>query len=516
MTALAKNVPVAVVGAGTMGAGIAQVAARAGHEVLLYDQDAPALVRARTQIDVDLDKLAGKGRIDSQERDGIGSRITTCETLDQLAGAGLVIEAIVEALEPKRALFAELERRVDATALLTSNTSSLSITAIAAGLEHPERLAGMHFFNPAPIMRLVEIVSGIATSPATAETLRATAKAWGKVPALAASTPGFIVNRIARGFYAEGLRALTEQAADAATIDAVMRECGGFRMGPFELIDLIGVDVNLAVTRAVYEAYFQDARFRPSLMQQALVDAGRLGRKTGHGFYRYGNDIESPKPRTAARAEPPGQVLVHGSLGPADALLSLLAQSPLEKRAGNQGDLNALEADGVLLALTGGRSATERAAQLERPVVLFDLALDYATAKRIALAPADQCSATDIDKAAGLFQALGKRVSVIDDFPGMLVMRTVAMVVNEAADAVLQGVADAGDIDAAMQAGVNYPLGPLAWADRIGVEYLLGVLDHLRATYGEDRYRASAWLRRCAFAGCKATAGRRSREQDNA
>ncbi|MGH8494796.1 MAG: 3-hydroxyacyl-CoA dehydrogenase family protein, partial [Gammaproteobacteria bacterium] len=180
------------------------------------------------------------------------------------------------------------------------------------------------------------------------------------------------------------------------------------------------------------------------------------------------------------------------------------------------GDLNALEADGVLVTLTDGRSATERAAQLGRPVVLFDLALDYGSAKRIALAPSDQCSTADIEKATGMFQALGKRVSVVDDFPGMLVLRTVAMLANEAADAILQGVAEGGDIDAAMQAGVNYPLGPLAWADRIGIEYVLGVLDHLHATYGEDRYRASAWLRRCAFAERKAAAGRPAREQGDA
>ncbi|MGH8496044.1 MAG: 3-hydroxyacyl-CoA dehydrogenase NAD-binding domain-containing protein, partial [Gammaproteobacteria bacterium] len=385
MPALPKSTPVAVVGAGTMGAGIAQVAARAAHDVLLYDQDAAALARARTQIDADLDRLADKGRIASHDRGAIGARIRICETLDGLSGAGLVIEAIVEALEPKRALFAELEKRVESETILASNTSSLSITAIAAGLKHPERLAGMHFFNPAPVMRLVEIVRGIATSPATVDTLRATVEAWGKVPALAASTPGFIVNRVARGFYAEGLRALTEQAADAATIDAVMRECGGFRMGPFELIDLIGVDVNLAVTRSVFEAYYQDSRFRPSVVQQALVDAGRLGRKSGRGFYRHGDGVAPPKPRTAARAEPPGQVLVHGSLGPADAILSLLAQSPLKKGAGTRGapsdsshrrkpvsrvpetldsgfrrndevsgDLNALEADGVLVTLTDG------------------------------------------------------------------------------------------------------------------------------------------------------------------
>ncbi len=500
MPALAQSTPVAVIGAGTMGAGIAQIAARAGHNVFLYDMEPSALVRARRQIDADLEKLTRKGRLDAREQSAISSRIKVCETLDALSNAGLAIEAIVEALDAKRALFAELERHLDASAILASNTSSLSITAIAAGLKHPQRVAGMHFFNPAPVMKLVEIVSGMATSSETTETLRATAEAWGKVPALARSTPGFIVNRVARGFYAEGLRALAEQAADAATVDAVMRECGGFRMGPLELIDLIGVDVNLAVTRSVYEAYYQDARFRPSLVQQALVDAGRYGRKSGHGFYRYGDGVQPPEPHTAAPAEPPGYVVTHGSLGPANALIELLRNSRLTMRDGNHHDLDAFDAENVIVALTDGRSATERAAQLGKPVVLFDLALDYAETKRIALAPADQCVSADVEKATGLFQALGKAVSVMDDFPGMLVMRTVAMLANEAADAVLYGVAAPEDIDAAMQAGVNYPLGPLAWADRIGVEYLVRVLDNLRATYGEERYRASAWLRRCVFA----------------
>ncbi|HUO81369.1 MAG TPA: 3-hydroxyacyl-CoA dehydrogenase [Gammaproteobacteria bacterium] len=515
MSALSPDTPVAVIGAGTMGAGIAQVAAAAGHRVFLHDVDAAAVERAVRQIEAELDRLRDKGRIDARERNAIAARITACTQLDTFAGAGLAIEAIVEDLDAKRKLFAALEEQLSDTAILASNTSSLSITAIAAGLEHPQRVAGMHFFNPAPVMRLVEIVRGAETSADTAGTLRDTAAAWGKVPALAESTPGFIVNRVARGFYAEGLRALAEQAADASTVDAVLRECGGFRMGPFELIDLIGVDVNHAVTRSVYEAFFFDPRFRPSLVQQGLIDAGRLGRKSGHGFYRYGEGAERQAPQTAARADAPEYVIAHGSLGPAQRLVDLIDASPVSLRSGSHHDLHALDAEDVVIALTDGRSATQRAAELGKPVVLFDLAFDYMSAGRIALAPADQCSAAELDRAVGLVQALDKSVSVIDDFPGMLVMRTVAMLANEAADAVLQGVASPGDIDAAMQAGVNYPLGPLAWADRIGLEHVVATLDNLRATYGEERYRASAWLRRSLCADRSAAAGRVQRERDN-
>jgi 3-hydroxybutyryl-CoA dehydrogenase len=515
MSALGPDTIVAVIGAGTMGAGIAQVAAAAGHRVFLHDLDAAAVARAVNQIEASLDRLKDKGRIDAGAHKAIGARIEACTGLDALADAGLAIEAIVEDLGAKRTLFAALERRLSKTAVLASNTSSLSITAIAAGLEHPERVAGMHFFNPAPVMKLVEVVRGAETSAQIVEALCNMAKAWGKVPALASSTPGFIVNRVARSFYIEGLRALAERAADTATVDAVMRECGGFRMGPLELIDLIGVDVNYAVTRSIYEAFFFDPRFRPSLVQQALVDAGHFGRKSGRGFYRYGDGAERPQPQTAARTDPPEYVIAHGSLGPAQQIVDLIDASPVSLRTGSHRDLHALDAEEVFIALTDGRSATQRAAELGKPVVLFDLALDYASAGRIALAPADQCSAAELDKAVGLFQALGKSVSVIDDFPGLLVMRSVVMLANEAADAVLQGVASPGDIDAAMQAGVNYPLGPLAWADRIGLERVVATLDNLRATYGEERYRASAWLRRSLFAERSAAAGRAPGERNS-
>jgi 3-hydroxybutyryl-CoA dehydrogenase len=336
----------------------------------------------------------------------------------------------------------------------------------------------MHFFNPVPAMALVEVVSGAATAPEVAESVAATATAWGKTPVHARSTPGFIVNRVARPFYAEALRVLAEGGADPATLDAVMCEAGGFRMGPFELMDLIGHDVNFAVTRSVWKAFFHDPRFTPSLIQQELVDAGHLGRKTGRGFYRYG-DAERPAPATLPPGPKPRQVV---------------------------GDLFAdgrIEIDGLTaVALTDGRTATERmAAEGGLPLVLIDLTLDYSRATRVALAPADQAAPDDLARAAGYFQEQGKAVSRLDDVPGMLVMRTVCMLANEAADAVSQGVCDAAAVDTAMRLGTGYPRGPLAWADAIGLDRVVGVLANLATGYGEDRYRVSPLLRRRMLAG---------------
>lgn len=287
---------VAVVGAGTMGAGIAQVAAVAGHPVLLFDVRDNAAAKAIADIRKNLEKLAAKGKLSKDAAQSV--RLSTANSLEDLAPAKLVIEAVVEDLAAKRQVFAKLEHIVADDCLLATNTSSISITAIGGALQQPGRLAGMHFFNPAPVMELVEVVSGLATDRDCAETIYATATAWGKTPVHVKSSPGFIVNRVARPFYLEALRMLQERVATPATIDAVMREAGGFRMGPFELMDLIGNDVNLAVSKSLFEAFFYEPRFRPSLLQQELVHAGRLGRKTGRGWYEYGDAAVNPAPDT--------------------------------------------------------------------------------------------------------------------------------------------------------------------------------------------------------------------------
>jgi 3-hydroxybutyryl-CoA dehydrogenase len=483
--ALEKNSVVAVIGSGAMGSGIAQVAAVAGHPVRLFDTRPEAVERAIAGIGKALARLVEKGRMGATEADLARERIHAMRALDDAKDAALVVEAVVEDLDVKRALFADLEGIVGPDCILATNTSSISVTAIGAALQRPERLVGMHFFNPVPLMALVEVISGVATDKAIADTVVATAAAWGKNPVHAKSTPGFIVNRVARPYYAEALRLLLERAADPATIDAVMRDCGGFRMGPFELMDLIGHDVNYSVTQSVFNAYYGDPRFAPSVVQQELVNAGFLGRKTGRGFYRYGDDVAPPQ----AQAEPAQQGAAQATLGGADPVTAALKARVQDASTGSEG--------ATTISLTDGRSATQRALDEGRPdTILFDLLLDPARATRIALARADQCSDAAWNAAVGLFQQAGFTVSRLDDVPGMAVMRTVAMLANEALDAVNQGVCSAAAVDIAMQKGVNYPRGPLAWADAIGLHHVFTVLANLGATYGEDRYRVSPLLRR--------------------
>lgn len=494
------RVDVAIIGAGAMGAGIAQVAAAAGHRVKLFDTRERVAQAAVESIGAALEKLVAKQRISAEQARQTRANLHAIQSLDEIRGCGLVIEAIVEELEAKRRLFRDVERIVEPGTLLATNTSSISITAIASALKQPELLAGMHFFNPAPVMPLVEIISGAATSREAADELYETAKRWGKTPVRARSTPGFIVNRSARPFYAEALRVLNEQAADCATIDAVMRESGGFRMGPFELMDLIGNDVNYAVTRSVWEAFYCDSRFMPSLLQKEMVDAGHLGRKTGRGYYAYGEN-EGPAQAQSFRVCPaPNSMKLYGDSPLANELAKRLSATVLSAHP----DGRIAEAEDCVLFLTDGRTATARAAEMQtRNIVLIDLALNYGNAARLAIAAADQTGDSALESAAGLLQAAGYAVSAIDDVAGMIVMRTVCMLANEAADAVNQGVCSAADADLAMQKGVNYPRGPLDWARSLGLSNVVQALDNLATAYGEDRYRVSPLLRRKAIAGGK-------------
>jgi 3-hydroxybutyryl-CoA dehydrogenase len=495
MTALNIDARIAVIGAGAMGAGIAQVAAQAGHTVLLLDNRPGAAAQAIEGIARQLTKRVDNGKLSAESRSATLERLLAVEAIEALADCELVIEAIVENLEVKRALFRQLEEICGERCILASNTSSLSITSIAAHLNHPQRLLGLHFFNPAPVMALVEIVSGLASDPTLAACLYDTAKAWGKKPVHTRSTPGFIVNRVARPFYAESLRLLQDGAADCPTLDALMRDAGGFAMGAFELTDLIGHDVNYAVTCSVFDAYYGDTRFLPSLIQKELVDAGRLGRKSGHGFYSYAEGAVRPLPTTIHSEQHVKTCVVEGDLGIANALIPRLREHDIEviQRDG-QGLVRVGDA---VLALSDGRMASQRAREDGlRNLILLDLAFDFSKASRIAISYAAGIEPSALEQGVALLQRAGFSVSLLSDSPALAVLRTVAMLANEAADAVLQGVASAADIDLAMRAGVNYPQGPLAWADAIGLSHALKVLENLQASYGEERYRPSLLLRR--------------------
>jgi 3-hydroxybutyryl-CoA dehydrogenase len=496
---------VGVVGAGTMGAGIAQVAAVAGHQVLIADAVPGAAARAVGSIRDKVKAQAAKGRL-TVDPDALD--LTAVDTADGLAECAVVIEAVVEDLAVKRALFAELETVVGEDAILASNTSSLSPTALAAGLAHPERLVGLHFFNPVPAMRLVEVISGLATAPSVADAAADLATAWGKTVVRSTATPGFIVNRIARPFYAEAWRVYEERAAAPQHVDAVLTGAGGFRMGPFALMDLIGHDVNEAVTRSVWSAFGYDPRFAPALAQRSLVEAGWLGRKSGRGVYPAGG---APAPEPAPAAASPRVVTEHAGAGgdgsgssPLRPLLDRAGAAVVpgdrdDTGAGLPGGLVELPS-GALLAQCEGVTATSLSAALQRPVIVVDRVLDPAAATAIAIAASDGCPPAALAEAAGLLQAAGLDVYVIDDTPGLIVTRTVAMLANLAADALACRVASEPDIDTAMRLGVNYPLGPLAWARQWGIPVILRTLDSLENWYRDGHYRPSLLLRRTALA----------------
>jgi 3-hydroxybutyryl-CoA dehydrogenase len=496
--------PVAVVGAGTMGTGIAQIAATAGHPVFLFDAVEGAVDRALAALRARMDRSVEKGRLTPGEADEILNLIVGCGWLAECAPAGLIVEAVIEDLDIKRSTIAEIEKLAAPTAIIATNTSSLSVTALAAEMERPGRFVGMHFFNPAPLMPLVEIVSGAATTPESARIAGDTAAAWGKVPVHCASTPGFIVNRVARPFYGEALRMAADGVADYSTIDAVMTGSGGFRMGPFALMDLVGLDVNLAVSKSVFAQSFYDARFAPHVLQQSMVDAGRLGRKTGRGFFEYGSDAPKPLAPTLPAASPPANVEAHGDLGCAAGIVDRLLAAGVEVDPVAGGGPGHLIFDGVHLVPTDGRTATELAAHNTfgtGNVVVFDLVHDWDAVTQVGIAVADQAESGNLERAAALFQAIGCEVSQLDDSHGLVVMRTVAQLAAVAADTVHQGIAAGADVDTAMRLGTNYPSGPLEWADDVGLDRVATVLQNLRAGFGEDRYRVPPLIGRCSASG---------------
>ncbi len=507
---MTKNVapsdPILVIGAGIMGAGIAQVASQAGHPVWLHDTRPTAAAEAKAKLAATLDSLVVKGRIDADTAASTLSRILPIAAVEDARGARLVVEAIVENLDVKRALLKQLEAVVAADAVLATNTSSISVTALANGMQHPGRLVGMHFFNPVPLMKLVEVVSGLHTDPDVTEAIEALARRWGKTPVRCQSTPGFIVNRIARPYYAESLALLHEQAASPQVLDACLR-AAGFRMGPCELMDLIGHDTNFAVTSSVYQANFFDKRFGPSPVQRDMVDGGLLGRKTGRGFYRYPDG--APALPVAVHDAPNNAeaVIVHGQ-GPVAQALEAAAERALQAQGWGparqpDSDWVGIEVDGARLMMTDGRTAQQVAAATGvARVAVFDRLMQWPWAPGTALAFAVPLSAPPVwrAQAASWLASLGFSPQHVGDSPGLVVARTVGMLVNEAADAVQQGVCSEAGADDAMKLGLNYPAGPFEWLARWDADGVVALLDALDGHYRGERYRASPWLRQRASA----------------
>lgn len=492
--ALSTARQVAIIGSGVMGRGIAMVAAAAGHPVCLYDANGSASAQALEAVQQQWQRQADRGKLSAEEVALLCGRLCRAERLEQLEQAGLVIEAIVEDLAAKQALFRRLEQIVASDCLLASNTSSLSITAIAAGMAAPQRLVGMHFFNPAPAMRLVEVVHGLASETTLVHRIAATARAWGKHTVLVRSSPGFIVNRIARPFYLESLRLLQEGQADCATLDCLLQQGGGFRMGPFALMDLIGLDVNLAVHRSIWQAMCYDPRYTPLWIQQEMVAAGWLGRKSGRGYYAY--PLPEPSvPEALPTGQPDWNQIAFNLAQPVAAMLAQRLQQGGAAVVGSQhaGQDWLFRTGTARVYLSDGRPAAMRE-DMQQPCLLLDLAFDYRQASVLAAQASPALSAQDLQMLEAVLKVAGIQLCHLPDGAGLPVLRTVAMLVNEASEVLQQGLASAEDIDSAMCLGLNYPQGPLAWGARLGYPWLRQVLRHLADYHGDGHYRVSTWL----------------------
>ncbi|MFK3869112.1 3-hydroxyacyl-CoA dehydrogenase [Psychrobacter faecalis] len=490
---------IAVIGAGTMGIGIAQLAAMHGHTTYLFDVDAAKSQAALAGLKSLLAKRVEKGKMTQTLLNSTLANLSIVTDINELAAVQMVVEAIVERQDIKQQLFIQLADICADDTIFASNTSSISITAIAAAVPNPERVVSLHFFNPAPVMKLVEIVRGLRTAPGITEGLFNLMRAWKKVPVTAKSTPGFIVNRVARPYYAEGFRALQENATTPAQLDFIMREVGGFAMGPCELTDLIGQDVNFSVTQSVYQAFFYEPRYRPSLVQQELVDAGCFGRKSGQGFYDYSQTPKAPvytlptidvNDATNDAALP--ALVVRGDWRYANGLVERLQAADGLTVTLEEADVSSIDIGEVSIRLSQGESV--EVDYDDAKVMLMDWQADWSQARAVVLAAGMACDADELKLVAQVFARLGVGVIWSADHPGLYVLRTIAMLINEGCEAVLHDIASEADIDAAMKYGVNYPKGPFEWAALLGYDTVLSILNNLQRLYGEERYRASLYL----------------------
>jgi 3-hydroxybutyryl-CoA dehydrogenase len=496
----------AIVGSGAMGRGIAQIAALGGLNVLIHDTNPTALAAARAYLSETLAKLTAKGKLKEADAHAALARIRDAGNVSELSDCDAVVEAIVENLDVKRALFRELESIVGEHCVLASNTSSLSITAIAAACTHPERVAGFHFFNPVPLMRVVEVIDGLRGDPRAGDALMELARRMGHTPVRAKDMPGFIVNHAGRGMNTEGLRVASEGVASFADIDRIMREQAGFRLGPFELLDLTALDVSHPVMESIYHQFYEEPRFRPSPITGLRLAGGLIGRKTGEGFYRYVDGKPDVPPEPAAPTRLPTRVWISRAW-PAgrEQVLKLIARCDCSVHI-DSGHTPA--PDSLIVVTPLGVDATTTAINEHLDamrVVAVDtlFALDSVGRRTIMTTPATTPAMRDA--AHALFAVDGVPVSVIRDSTGFVAQRVVATIVNIGCDIAQQGIAIPEDIDLAVTLGLGYPRGPLALGDALGSHVILTILRNIHSVLGDPRYRPSPWLVRRAQLGLPLT-----------
>jgi 3-hydroxybutyryl-CoA dehydrogenase len=527
------DLKIGVVGAGVMGRGIAQVMAQANATVVLHDAAPQAAERAIESVKQAWQKLADKGKLDAADVGANLSRLSAVTALADMADCDIVIEAIVERLDAKQALFAELESLVGPEAILATNTSSLSVTAIAAGCRHPSRVAGLHFFNPVPLMRIVEIIGGARTAPQTLQTLKALVATTSHAGVEVQDTPGFLINHAGRGYTTEALRAVQDGVTSFAEVDLIMREqvrftTGGFRLGPFELLDLTGLDVSQPVMESIYRQFYEEPRFRPSVIGAQRAAAGLFGRKSGEGFYVYppagaaketgaavgaGARGVAPAAMSAALAGAGfarGQAAGAASAVPVFVVAEEHAPSlpALVERLGGRVVDNPAEAEhgGFVLIAPLGDDASCYAARLGLPAqrtVAIDTLFDPAVSgcRRRSLMPTVATDPVVLQAAAALFAADGAAVSILRDSTGFITQRIIAMIVSVGSEIAQQRIARPSDIDLAVRAGLGYPAGPLAMGDELGPRRILQILQAIHDNTGDPRYRPGGWLRRRAVLG---------------
>ncbi|SAL44503.1 3-hydroxyacyl-CoA dehydrogenase [Caballeronia telluris] len=497
---------IGIVGSGAMGRGIAQIAAQGGLTVRLFDTNPQAVAAARDYLSDTLNKLAAKGKLKEADAHAALARVHAAAQTSDLADCDVVIEAIVEKLDVKRELFRELEAVVGERCILASNTSSLSITAIAAGCARPERVAGFHFFNPVPLMKVVEVIDGLRGDPGAGDALMDLARRMGHTPVRAKDMPGFIVNHAGRGMNTEGLRIASEGVASFADIDRIMREQAGFRLGPFELLDLTALDVSHPVMESIYHQFYEEPRFTPSPITGTRLAGGLIGRKAGEGFYKYvdGNK-QMPDEAPAPTALPQRVWISRVSHGAREQVLKLIAKSDAAVHIDTG---NTPAPDSLIVVTPLGFDATTAAVaenlDATRVVAIDTLfALDTVARRTIMTTPATTPAMRDA--AHALFAADGVPVTVIRDSTGFVAQRVVATIVNIGCDIAQQRIASPEDIDLAVTLGLGYPKGPLALGDALGAKTILAILRNIYSVLGDPRYRPSPWLARRAQLGLSLT-----------